>query len=266
MRRRILLGPFATALFTSALLAGHPASAQQNVPAALPPPAQAPPHTAPQPKPGTTARPRRGDILIDIAEANSLATVEAEQRAAKPRPQTAGTSGGASALNPTEERDPSTVAEFLRAQRAYYRFRAESYAFSLRVFEWQRLSSQIIFAVVMALVLAGLYFSWLQFREDARRRALFDRLRSRGRAPAVAVPAAAARTPTAEGGATPDSALRADAGPPAAPDEERGQSHLKLSAQGIEVSSSVLGIVILVVSLGFFYLYLVHVYPITEVK
>ena len=36
------------------------------------------------------------------------------------------------------------------------------------------------------------------------------------------------------------------------------------SAKGIEVSSPVLGVIILVISLAFFYLYLVYVYPVTE--
>ncbi|MFO6463619.1 hypothetical protein ACK8OR_04440 [Jannaschia sp. KMU-145] len=40
---------------------------------------------------------------------------------------------------------------------------------------------------------------------------------------------------------------------------------LKAGQSGIEVSSPVLGVVILALSLGFFYLYLAHVYPITEI-
>ena len=36
------------------------------------------------------------------------------------------------------------------------------------------------------------------------------------------------------------------------------------SATGISVSSPVLGVIILVISLAFFYLYLVYVYPISE--
>ena len=40
---------------------------------------------------------------------------------------------------------------------------------------------------------------------------------------------------------------------------------VELSASGIKVSSPVLGVIILVLSLAFFYLYLVFVYPITEI-
>lgn len=40
------------------------------------------------------------------------------------------------------------------------------------------------------------------------------------------------------------------------------QTELEISTKGIKVSSPVLGVIILVISLAFFYLYLVHVYPI----
>ena len=45
-----------------------------------------------------------------------------------------------------------------------------------------------------------------------------------------------------------------------------GGGTMKLSREGVEVSSPVIGLLILVVSLAFFYLYLTQVYPITEVK
>jgi len=45
-----------------------------------------------------------------------------------------------------------------------------------------------------------------------------------------------------------------------------GVTALKASTGGIEVTSPVIGVVILTLSLGFFYLYLANVYPIMEVK
>jgi hypothetical protein len=48
----------------------------------------------------------------------------------------------------------------------------------------------------------------------------------------------------------------------AAPD---AATELDLSAGSVKVSSPVLGVIILVISLGFFYLYLVYVYPISEI-
>jgi hypothetical protein len=40
------------------------------------------------------------------------------------------------------------------------------------------------------------------------------------------------------------------------------KTDIEFSGKGIKVSSPVLGVVILAISLGFFYLYLRHVYPI----
>ena len=42
-------------------------------------------------------------------------------------------------------------------------------------------------------------------------------------------------------------------------------TEVNLSATSVKVSSPVLGVIILVISLAFFYLYLVYVYPITEI-
>jgi len=42
-------------------------------------------------------------------------------------------------------------------------------------------------------------------------------------------------------------------------------TQIDLSAGSVKVSSPVLGVIILVISLGFFYLYLVYVYPISEI-
>lgn len=46
---------------------------------------------------------------------------------------------------------------------------------------------------------------------------------------------------------------------------EVGETTVEASKDGFKVSSPVLGVIILLLSLAFFYLYLVHVYPISEV-
>ncbi|NIR45388.1 MAG: hypothetical protein GWN99_13300 [Gemmatimonadetes bacterium] len=51
----------------------------------------------------------------------------------------------------------------------------------------------------------------------------------------------------------------------AAPESEAAETELAVSTEGIKVQSSVLGVIILVISLLFFYLYLVYVYPIEEI-
>ncbi|MDK8463468.1 hypothetical protein [Marinobacter sp. SS13-12] len=116
--------------------------------------------------------------------------------------------------------DAEGLAAMQAALKAYYDYRAEGYDHRQGVFEWQLLSSRIIFVVVIALVGAGIYFSWLQFRADLKK--------------------------TGNEG-------------------DRGVSTLEASTSGIKVSSPVMGVVILVISLLFFYLYLQYVYPIEEI-
>ena len=43
------------------------------------------------------------------------------------------------------------------------------------------------------------------------------------------------------------------------------QTQIEITAQGIKLKSSILGIVILTLSIMFFYMYLIHVYPIKEI-
>ncbi|CTQ50846.1 hypothetical protein [Jannaschia donghaensis] len=102
------------------------------------------------------------------------------------------------------------------AQVAYYSYRTDQLVHRLDVFKWQYLSSQAIFAVVIAVVAVGLYFSWMQFHASNLGRDL-------------------------------------------------GRSDIEASEKGVKISSPVLGVIILALSLGFFYLYLVHVYPISEI-
>jgi hypothetical protein len=128
--------------------------------------------------------------------------------------------------------DPESRRSYLTSMQRYYDYRANGFAFRSRVFEWQLLSSRIIFIVVLGLVGIGIYFASVQFR-------LAMRTAGRQRA--------AETTPSTE---APIPALA---------------TQLEVSAKGIVINSSVLGVVILGLSLAFFYLYLVHVYPIRDV-
>ena len=125
--------------------------------------------------------------------------------------------------------DPPTRQKYLAAMQRFYEYRANGYAYRSRVFEWQLLSSRVIFVIVLLLVLAGIYFAAVQFHVAmiaARRKLL---------------------------------------APPDATGSDPLATHLELSAKGIVVNSSVLGVIILGLSLAFFYLYLVYVYPIQNV-
>lgn len=126
--------------------------------------------------------------------------------------------------------DPATRAQYLAAMRHFYEYRASGYAYRSRVFEWQLLSSRLIFLVVLLLVGAGIYFAAVQFHV-AMLAARRDLVRTEG--------AAAGANPLA--------------------------THVEISEKGVVVNSSVLGVIITGLSLAFFYLYLVYVYPIQNV-
>lgn len=101
-----------------------------------------------------------------------------------------------------------------------------------RVFEWQHTSTVIIFWVVVGLVAAGLFFAWLQFK------------------------AALHPQPSKPQNTDAPEIVAVSAGP--------GVSTVEFGKEGFKVSSPVLGVIILALSLGFFYLYLVYAYPIHE--
>lgn len=127
--------------------------------------------------------------------------------------------------------DEKTRQRYLDAMQRYYEYRASGYAYRSRVFEWQLLSSRIIFVVVLLLVGTGIYFAAVQFRAAMR----------------AATRAAASVEPTTT---SPGASLT---------------TQFEISGKGIVINSSVMGVIILALSLAFFYLYLVYVYPITDV-
>jgi hypothetical protein len=108
--------------------------------------------------------------------------------------------------------DSASAAAYLEALRGLYTYQAGGFLHRARVFRWQLYSSMVIFAIVHLLVIAGLYFSWMQFQKGT----------------------------------------------------EETASEVEFSGTSIKMRSSVLGVIILVISLAFFYLYLVYVYPIEE--
>jgi len=145
------------------------------------------------------------------------------RRVASPITQSPIESGGAAnglapSAPPEWLKDAATNKAFLDSAREYYLYKASGMRYRSRVFEWQLLSSRIIFATVILLVASGIVFAAIQFRAGLTR-------------------------------------------PPASPDA----TSIDLSPASLKVSSPVLGVIILVISLAFFYLYLVYVYPISEI-
>jgi hypothetical protein len=101
-----------------------------------------------------------------------------------------------------------------------------------RAYMWQFISSIIIFVVVISIVLSGLYLSYQQFN-------LSKNLLLKGR---------------------PD-------GSPATEEVAKFMNaNLEVSKEGFKINSAVIGLVILMISLTFFFLYLKYVYPINVIQ
>jgi hypothetical protein len=100
--------------------------------------------------------------------------------------------------------------------------------FSQRSYAWHLFSAKLIFFLVIAIVLFGLYVTYLQFNRDYR-----------------------------DWSALPDHPT--DSMPP------RPVSSLKLSAGGLELSSQVIGLIVLALSFAFFYLYVKEIHPMVEI-
>lgn len=141
------------------------------------------------------------------------------------------------ALQALGELDEQTRDAAVSSMREYYRYRQSGYEHRRAVFDWQLQSSKIIFWVVIVMVGTGIYFSGVQFHAALRSQSMSEA--GEGKQTAVATEAAST-------GASLETSIEAGGG-------------------GIKVSSPVLGVIILVISLLFFYLYLVHIYPISEI-
>ena len=136
------------------------------------------------------------------------------------------------APEPGANLDPGTRERQQAAWRAYYNYRVWAFQHRTKLYDWQLASSRVTFVIVILLVLIGIFFSWLQFR-----------LSLRPRPPIIH-----------------------NLGTDAPPAEAAAVVVTEISAgrEGIKVSSPVLGVIILVISLLFFYLYLAYVYPLNQ--
>jgi len=113
--------------------------------------------------------------------------------------------------------------------RKYLIYFQNGYSQRESVLKFQNDSTKIILAIVISLVLLGMFFAWYQF--SIAMKAMQQRLDS--------------------GESISETVIE--------------QQEIKISGSEIVARSSYLGVIILIVSLAFFYLYLVFVYPIKEV-
>ena len=123
--------------------------------------------------------------------------------------------------------DESLYHDLLKAEIEYG---IANYHHRQKVFNWNHTSSVVIFWVVISIVAVGLFFSGVQFYISLKR-----------------------------GNATSDEHKSASNSP-------ESVTEFEASLSGVKIRSSILGIIILVISLAFFYLYLIHVYPVSETR
>jgi hypothetical protein len=119
--------------------------------------------------------------------------------------------------------------EYEKSMLSYYK---DSLQHRKNIFHWSLKQSIIIFWMVLFIVFLGLTFSAIQFYIS-----MLNAKRKTGEKSPAEI----------------------------SPDPLAPVTSLKLSVSGgVEVNSSVLGVIILVISLAFFYLYLIYVYPVNE--
>ena len=134
-----------------------------------------------------------------------------------------------------ERSDDAVHKACLSAQKAYYDYHTMAMDRRLSVYAWNSFSTKVIFVAVLIIIGMGLYFSWAQF---------------------FGVTIKEARTLLAKSAA-------------AGAEEQQTPvravvTELDIGPGGLRLKSPVLGVILLALSIAFFYLYLIYVYPVTE--
>lgn len=154
-----------------------------------------------------------------------------------------------------EEQQPSLAEEIAKdgqvrekARAAYvakYEREVERLKEVTRVFDWQHVSTIVVFFFAHLLLIAGLAAAWSEFASAAALR------RAAQTQPAT--------TPRAETQPQPG------AGSQPSPERVDPIHELQLGLQGVALKTSLHGLLILLVAMGFYFLYLKFVYPISAV-
>jgi hypothetical protein len=158
----------------------------------------------------------------------------------------------AAAATASTEPDPETAAARKKVMQSEADYVVWSNDYAQRIFEHQIWYTNVIFIIVNLLVLAGLYFAWLQFRATINAHQAIHR----SLAPSGQVPATDDQQ---------EDQKEEAAGPSAADASAFSNNTLKLGPDGLAISSAFIGLIILGFSMGFYLMYLKYVYPINEV-
>jgi hypothetical protein len=122
--------------------------------------------------------------------------------------------------------------------KAISRYNVFVFEHKMNAYRWQLISAKIIFFVVVLIVLTGLLLSYMQFKKSMR---VYN---------------------IVSGNTVADPKKQNE--PQKESNNSELQTSLELSKEGVKISSAVIGLIILIVSVGFFYLYLQHVFGINS--
>ena len=146
--------------------------------------------------------------------------------------------------------EPKVREQCLQAYADYFRYEATVFKQRQSDFDFQLFSTKVILFMVVLLVLAGVTFAGLQFWY-----ALVKLPTNQTREPAPA------ELTTASAEKQSKEIVRSPPTPIAGMDFA---SDVEVSMTGFKVKSSVLGLLLVLISMGFFFLYIRYVYPIQE--
>ncbi len=129
--------------------------------------------------------------------------------------------------------DSTTRVDMLKTEANYHKY---MFTQRMAIYNWQLNSGKILFFVVVLIVLIGLYLSYLQFKASTAH------LEYQRKAKASIK--------------TTDKIAESEAA------TSNPITKFEISKDGIKIDSAVIGLVILVISIAFFFMYLRYVFPI----
>lgn len=199
-------------------------------------------------------------MALLLATATVSATTQTAPQAAKPSVEQRATLDFKSALEQAQKNTSTHVTEVgVSLPGTLYETDLKDYAehirwqrdFARRSWDWHLFSTQLLMLVVLGIVAFGLLITYLQFTRDVSGPAR----RKRSAEPALATPGTVS---------TPD----VDAQDAAADGTTlvNTSSTLKITTSGLELTSQIIGLMVLGFSLAFFYFYVQVVYPMQELK
>ncbi|WP_394970357.1 hypothetical protein [uncultured Croceitalea sp.] len=129
------------------------------------------------------------------------------------------------------------ISKELYFEKQYSNYFTDNLNHRRRTFNWQLLSGKLIFVAVIIIVLCGLVFSGIQFYQSIKQVNSILKIVDSENLQKL------------------DTVTKAD------------KTEIELSlTNGIKINSSIIGLIILSLSIAFFYLYIAHVYPINQLS